>query len=189
MESVFTKIRLSELPGYARLFVGMVTFLMLAVTFWVMLIFNAEKGQLDTQNLPSYLSAEQEERIRESMPTDSASEKNGANTSDERIYGKSGKSKWRRNLGMAHTHINGQTLLFFALGALFLFTSVSAGRKKMVYLLFSGSILMHAIGLSGEGFYSIFDDLLAISGFLILMAMLYMSLMIYIDLCRKRTGS
>ena len=189
MESIFSRIKLSELPGFARLFVGMTTFLMLAVTFWVMLIFNAEKGQPDTQNLPAYLSSEQEERIREILPIDSAALNSAANDNDERTYGQSGKSKWRRNLGMAHTHINGQTLLFFALGALFLFTSVPPGRKKMVYLIFSGSILIHAIGLSGEGFYSIFDDLLAISGLLILLAMLYMSFMIYIDLCRKRADS
>lgn len=182
-------MRLSELPGYARIFVGIVTFLMLAVTFWVMLIYIAEKGQIDAQNLPTYLSSEQEQRIRESMPKDSIIEKSAVTKNDERIISQSGKSRWRSNLGMAHTHINGQTLLFFALGTLFLFTSVPAGRKKLVYLLFAGSILVHAIGLSGEGFHSIFDDLLAISGLLILLSMLYMSFSIYIDLGLKRADN
>lgn len=186
---------ISTLPGYARWFVGIVTSLMLMVTIWVMFIYIAEEGKVDTSNLPAYLSAEQEARIRgKQNPSESSelSERSDISkdiTGNTRIYDADGKSHWRRNLGMAHTHINGQTLLFFALGSLFLFTSVPPKRKRLVYLLFASAIVLHAIGLSGEGFYPIFEDILAISGLTILFMMLYMAMMIYVDLGRKRSNN
>lgn len=185
-------LHISTLPGYARWFVGIVTSLMLLVTLWVMFIYIAEKGEIDTSNLPAYLSDQQEARIKEHQAKnepDNLSERSNADndlTGNDRIYDPDGKSHWRRNLGMAHTHINGQTLLFFALGSLFLFTSVPARRKRLVFLLFASAIVLHAIGLSGEGFYPIFEDILAISGLTILLMMLYMAMMIYVDLGRSR---
>jgi hypothetical protein len=99
------------------------------------------------------------------------------------------ESRLRHNLGLAHTHVNGQTLLFFALGAVFLFTSVKPKTKKIILWLFGISILVHAVGLSGQGFYSFFDDILALSGLVMLLLIAYMALMIYVDLGRKpRTG-
>ena len=188
-------LHISTLPGYARWFVGLVTSLMLMVTLWVMFIYIAEEGRVDTSNLPAYLSAEQEARIKgnqtKNEPDDLSERSDTSNdmTGEPRIYDAEGKSHWRRNLGMAHTHINGQTLLFFALGSLFLFTSVPPKRKRLVYLLFASAIVLHAIGLSGEGFYPIFEDILAISGLTILLMMLYMAMMIYVDLGRKRSNN
>ena len=186
---------ITTLPGYARWFVGTVTTLMLLVTLWVLFIYIAEKGTIDRDNLPAYLSDEQEARIIGNQTPNETGELSETSDIDKfpanevRIYDAAGKSRWRRNLGMAHTHINGQTLLFFALGSLFLFTSVPSKRKKLVYLLFASAIMLHAIGLSGEGIYPIFEDIMAISGLTILLMMLYMSMMIFVDLGSKRSDS
>jgi len=93
------------------------------------------------------------------------------------------------NLGLAHVHINGQTLLFFALGAVFLFTSVSPRLKKTVLWLFAVVIVLHTVGLTGEGYHWVFDDMLAISGVLMLLLIAYMCLRIYVDLGRKRKAA
>lgn len=94
----------------------------------------------------------------------------------------------RHNLGLAHTHINGQTLLFFAIGLVFIFTSVKPRAKKTVLLTFAVAVLVHAVGLTGEGFHWFFDDILAISGVIILVSIIYMALMIYVDLARSATA-
>ena len=86
------------------------------------------------------------------------------------------------NLGLAHTHVNGQTLLFFAMGVLYLFSSATAKNKKLVFIIFGASIIAHAIGLTGQHFYEIFDDLLALSGLAILVLMAYMAFRIFVDL-------
>lgn len=95
----------------------------------------------------------------------------------------------KHNLGLAHVHINGQTLLFFALGAVFLFTSVSMKLKKIVLWFFAVTIVLHTVGLTGEGYHWVFDDMLAISGVLMLLLIAYMCLRIYVDLGRKRETS
>lgn len=93
----------------------------------------------------------------------------------------------RRNVGLAHTHINGQTLLFFAIGLVFLFTSAPPRTKKIVYWLFGISVFLHAVGLSGEGYHWLFDDILAISGVAIVVVIVHMALLIYVDLAKKST--
>ncbi len=96
-----------------------------------------------------------------------------------------GESRFRRNLGLAHTHINGQTLLFFALGAVFLFSSAKAKIKRMVFWIFGPAIFGHAIGLTGRGYHWFFDDLLAVCGMAILACIVYMAIIIYVDLGKK----
>ncbi|HWR81798.1 MAG TPA: hypothetical protein VN285_00695 [Candidatus Deferrimicrobium sp.] len=91
----------------------------------------------------------------------------------------------RENIGLAHTHINGQTLLFFAMGLVFLFTSVKPRTKKILYCIFGPAVVLHAIGLSGEGYHWFFDDILAISGVVIVGAIVFMALRIYVDLARS----
>jgi hypothetical protein len=98
------------------------------------------------------------------------------------------ESDLRHNVGLAHTHINGQTLLYFALGFVFLFTGAPPRTKKIVYWVFGVAILCHAIGLSGQGFHWFFDDVLAVSGVTIVVVMAYMALVIFMDLGRKRRG-
>ncbi|MEK7775600.1 MAG: hypothetical protein AAB305_06930 [Candidatus Zixiibacteriota bacterium] len=90
----------------------------------------------------------------------------------------------RENIGLAHTHINGQSLLFFALGLIFLFTSVSPKIKTAMVSTFGLAVILHNIGLSGRGFSPVFDDILAISGVLILFSIVYMALMIFAELAK-----
>jgi hypothetical protein len=98
------------------------------------------------------------------------------------------ESQLSRNLGLAHVHVNGQTLLLFAIGLVFLFSSATSGTKKVVYCAVGIAILTHAIGLSGEGFSGIFEDLVAISGVVMLALFAYMALRIYVDLGRRPSG-
>jgi hypothetical protein len=41
------------------------------------------------------------------------------------------------------------------------------------------------IGLSGEGYHWIFDDLLTLSGVVMLITIVYMALLIFVDLARN----
>ncbi len=96
-------------------------------------------------------------------------------------------SQFRHNLGLAHTHVNGQTLLFFAMGFLFLFTSVAPRMKKIVLWSFGLCILAHTVGLTGQGYCWVYDDILSISGVLLLAIIAYMAFLIFVDLGKKPT--
>lgn len=95
------------------------------------------------------------------------------------------QEKLRHNIGLAHTHINGQTLLYFVIGFLFLFTTAKESIKKTVYWIFGVAVLMHAIGLSGEGFNWYCDAMLQLSGLVLLLVMPYMCFLILIDLFKS----
>jgi hypothetical protein len=112
-----------------------------------------------------------------------------ANKSDnvEKVESNSDYKHLRHNVGLAHTHINGQTLLFFALGLVFLFTSVKPKKKKILLIIFGSAILLHVIGLSGEGFHWFYDDILALSGLTLLVIMPYICFLIFVDLLKKPT--
>jgi hypothetical protein len=92
------------------------------------------------------------------------------------------ENDYRDNVALAHTHVNGQTLLFFAIGLVFLFTSASAYVKKTVYWLFGPSVFAHAVGLTGEGYHWVFDGLVFVSGAVILIMIIVMAVIIFRDL-------
>jgi len=89
------------------------------------------------------------------------------------------------NVKLAHTHVNGQTLLFFAIGLIFLFSNASPAVKKIIYSFFGAAVLVHAVGLTGEGFGEIYEILLFFSGVVILLSIVVMAVYIFIDLRRK----
>ncbi len=161
----------------AKLFVFIVTTLMLAVCGWAVFIYTVEKGEVDQDNLPAYLT----DNATSSLAIEPAPAANEYDNDDD-----DGESRFRHNLGLAHTHVNGQTLLFFVLGAVFLFTSVNKRTKKIVLWTFGLSIVFHAVGLTGEGFHWFFDDILAVSGVVMLVVIAYICLMIYVDLGHTR---
>jgi len=99
--------------------------------------------------------------------------------------GEEHESLLSQNLGLAHVHVNGQTLLLFAMGLVFLFSSASPRIKKIVYWAGGIAVLLHAIGLSGKGFAGIFEALVAVSGVVLLALFAFMALRIYMDLGRK----
>lgn len=226
--SVFERHALSTLPPVGKLFVAIFTTLMLLVCLWAVFIFYVDKGIIDEDSVPTYLTrtmsgapAPGEQALQEDIEiitsdsdavlapiwdsTFAGSEATADSTTldirfhqaerrmaDESIQSTqeseydSHHEHLRRNVGLAHTHINGQTLLYFALGLVFLFTSTTIRIKKIVLWVFGVAIVTHAIGLSGEGFGSFFDDILAVSGVVILVVIAYMALLIYVDLGRKK---
>ena len=164
--------RIPGFPAGIKLFLGLFATLVLGVCVWAVWIYTVEKGGVDPSDLPAYMS----EEAAETATHDSLVAENPADN----------KTRLRHNLGLAHVHVNGQSLLFFALGAVYLFTSVKLRTKKIVLITFGISILVHAVGLSGEGFHWFFDDILAVSGVVMLALIAYMCLMIYVDLGRSR---
>ncbi len=96
---------------------------------------------------------------------------------------------FEHNVGLAHTHINGQTLLFFAIGLVFVFSSTARKTKKLCLWLFGVSVLAHVVGLTSEGYHWVFDDLLAVSGVIILVVIIFMAFRIFVDLGKRRQES
>jgi hypothetical protein len=170
--------QLSQLPGFAKLFVALFTCLMLLVCLWAVWLYTVEKGAIDPDNLPAYLNDNEQRELPGQIEVDRAA--HGAAESE--------RSHLRDNLGLAHTHINGQTLLFFAIGLVFLFVSVKPRIKKLVFWVFALAVVAHSIGLSGEGYHWFFDDLLAASGVVILVTIIYMALLIFVDLSKTGTA-
>ncbi len=162
-------IKLQNLPSFGKLFVGITTSLMLCVVLWSMLIFYVDQGIMEEDDKPLYLQ-DKSEQVEKSYEEHQ------------------GESQLRHNVGLAHTHINGQTLLYFVLGFIFLFTSAKEKIKKYVYWIFGIAVFTHSVGLTGQGFYSIFDDLLSLSGVTLLVIIPYMSLLIIVDLFKLPEG-
>lgn len=230
--------RLSQLPGYAKLFVAITTALMLLVVGWAMFIYYVDKGIITEDEIPDYsydaqpsdspdaeadrqqdISAIEDDPEAELAPiwdstmkgrpakvdsatlaqkfrerdSEMAAEVQQLGNRDARkdlndYYGDrmpDWQTQLRRNVGLAHTHINGQTLLFAVLGLFFLFTSVPVKTKKLVLWLFGIAIVLHAIGLSGETFSWFFDDILALSGVGMLILMAYMSFIVFVELGKR----
>jgi hypothetical protein len=218
-------IRISDLPPYGKLFVGLFTTLMLVVCLWAMVIFYLDKGLISEEGPAEYedeygvvddeglfqdveeILADSEAVLAPVWDSDVAGQQVMLD-SEEMVEGfveyeaeeameqaesedwcqENGWDHLRHNVGLAHTHINGQTFLFFALGFVFLFTSVKPRVKKITLGVFSVGVLVHAIGLTGEGFHWFFDGILAVSGVVILASIIYMALVIYMDLGRKQAA-
>ncbi len=211
-------IRLSNLPPYAKVFVGVFTTLMLLVCAWAVTIFYIEKGAVSEEDLSAFKSygkfpeaeqepAEEAELYAEDssavlppiwdsdfagreVPVDSLTKSEYLRQRYLKMMAERNKENdqqpnFRENIGLAHTHINGQTLLFFAMGVVFLFSSVKLRIKKIIYWIFGISIVFHAIGLTGEGYHWFFDDILVISGLAILAVIVYMAMRIYVDLFKS----
>jgi len=175
---MFENIRIANLPPYAKLFVGLFTTLMLCVCGWAMTILYVEKGMVSESQVPAYVK-------QPYGPADTTIVKDKQPEPRQEQNPPSNLRRLKRNIRLAHTHINGQTLLFFAMGSVFLFTSVKPKVKKLVFWVFAISVVVHNIGLTGENFHWVFEDMIAVSGILILTSIAYMALMIYIDLGRK----
>jgi hypothetical protein len=185
--------QLRNLSQTSKLFVALFTALMLCVVFWASWLYMTAKGEVD----PEAAAILNHERYGFEDDT-LAPVFDSLFTAMDNIYGNDEAidmrqsdevSQLRYNLGLAHTHINGQTLLFFAFGLIFLGTSIAESRKRLVLILFAAAVLIHNIGLSWMGFSSLFDDILAISGVMILLAILYMALVIFMDLMKTAKES
>ncbi|HEX2897571.1 MAG TPA: hypothetical protein VHP63_05930 [candidate division Zixibacteria bacterium] len=171
-------IRLQNLPSYAKLFIALFTTLMLCVCAWAILILYVEKGMVAPSQIPPYVvepyGQKDTTKVQEQMPEQKPEE------TPEQAH-----RRLKRNVKLAHTHINGQTLLFFSMGLIFLFTSAKPKTKRIVYWIFAVSVVVHNIGLTGENFHPLYEDMLIVSGILILASITYMAFIVYADLLKK----
>jgi hypothetical protein len=174
---MFENIRISNLPAYAKLFIALFTTLMLCVCAWAMLILYVEKGMVSQEQIPPYV-------IEPYGQKDTTKVQDEKRTQEE-LTPEQKQRRLKRNVKLAHTHINGQTLLFFAMGLVFLFTSAKPKTKKLIYWIFAPSVLIHNIGLTGENFHWLYDEMVNVSGVLILVSIAYMAFTIYADLLKK----
>lgn len=175
---MFETLRIQNLPSYAKLFVGLFTTLMLCVCAWAMLILYVEKGMVSTQQVPPYVTEPYGQKDTSRIQDQSPKQK-------QELTPEQKQRRLKHNVKLAHTHINGQTLLFFATGLVFLFTSIKPKIKKTVFWIFAVSVVVHNIGLTGENYHWIFEELIMASGILILTSIAYMAFMIYADLLKK----
>lgn len=171
VNSFMEQARLQNLPSYAKLFVALFTTLMLCVCLWAMLILYVQQGMIEAGTLPDYLKQETSTEVQRD---------------NQKSEQRSSVEQFEHNVKLGHTHINGQTLLFFAMGLVFLFTSIKPKVKKLVLWTFGGSVLVHAIGLTGQNYHWFFDDILALSGVSILVTISFMAFMVFADLAKKR---
>jgi len=178
---MFEELSISNLPPYSKLFVGLFTTLMLAVCAWTILILYVQEGMISEEEVPAYVT----EPYGETESTDDSENKTETGEAENGLSPK----QFEHNLKLAHTHINGQTLLFFAIGLVFLFTSVKPKIKVVTLWIFGVSVFVHAFGLAGQHFHWFYDDILALSGFLILGSIAYMSFVIYVNLLEKPADS
>ena len=181
--------QLRNLTQTAKLFVGLFTALMLCVVFWASWLYMTAKGEVDPE-AAAILNHErygfEDDSLAPVFDSLFSAMDNVYSTDESLDMEPAGYvNPLEENLRLAHTHINGQTLLFFALGLIFLGTSVADARKRFVLILFSAAILVHNIGLSGMGFHVLYDDILSISGVIVLVTILYMALVIFMDLLKK----
>jgi len=215
------KMRIPNLPPYAKLFVGIFTTLMVLVCVWAVAIYTVEEGLEEEEDPIGYFTGEESSVGVQAQRSDSdqTTEDTAAVLApvwDSALAGREipidslkssdtllqrlievlsegreeeeHESHLRKNIGLAHTHINGQTLLFFAMGLVFLFTTATPRNKKISLWIFGIAVALHAVGLSGEGYHWFFDDILTLCGVAILTVILYMALRIYVDLGKTGTG-
>jgi hypothetical protein len=171
-------LQIQNLPSYAKVFVGLFTTLMLCVCAWAVLILYVEKGMVGESEVPGYVT-------QPYGSADSAKVEKQKQEPKPELTPQQRQRRLKHNVKLAHTHINGQTLLFFAIGLVFLFTSVKPKSKKILFWIFAVSVVVHNIGLTGEHYHWLYDEMLAVSGVLILASIAFMALMIYMDLLKK----
>jgi hypothetical protein len=204
---------LSSFPQIAKLFIGLFTTLVLCVCLWAVWIYTVGKGEGNEELAVANLTAQDEidaiaadseavlapiwdlGHAGQGIPLDSGEIDTMEESADlvegydgvgnDQEYSEEAESQLRHNLGLAHVQVSEQTLLFFALGAVFLFTSVTLWLKKLVLWAFAAMILAHAVGLSGSGYHWIFAVMQTLSGVILLALIAYMCLMIYADLGRS----
>ena len=164
---------LTRFPPIAKLFIFMFTTLIVLVCLWAVWIYTMDRGKSVRAPLTE-------------CPTDVSGPPRRTGAGDLTGTAAESRMELNKNLARAQAHINGQILLFFALGAVFLFTSAGLKVKKVVLWLFGICIVAHTVGQSGAGFHASFDYVLFASGVVLLVLTGYMCFMIYADLGRKR---
>lgn len=92
------------------------------------------------------------------------------------------------NFKLGHTHLNGQSLIYFSLIVLFLMTTASEKSKILWGLLLAFSVVLHTFGL----FFmhkDAFAMILRISGGLLALSVTVMSLYIFVDTIKRPSST
>lgn len=192
---MFNDFNLTKLPPYGKLFVGLFTFLMLAVFLWATTLATVESGIFGHQESEEYdYQADMETILSDDQAvtapdwSDSGEQEPIDESNAEEFTEPGEESAWETfedNLKLSHVHLNGHTALFFGLGAIFLFSTVSPRAKKLSLWIFGVAIFLHAVGLAGLDSCTYGKILSYIGGIPLLSMILFMSLRIFADLRRK----
>lgn len=92
------------------------------------------------------------------------------------------------NFKLGHTHLNGQSLIYFSLIVLFLMSSASEKSKVLWGILLAFSVILHTFGL----FFmhkDLFALMLRVSGGLLSLAVTVMCLYIFVDTIKSPKAS
>jgi hypothetical protein len=195
-----TDFNLTKLPPDGKIFVGLFTFLMLAVFLWAGTLAVIESGifgsdEEEQSALEQYdYQTDMETIMADSMAVTAPDWSQGGqeepiNEEDLNKFNGGGESAWdifEENLKLSHVHLNGHTALYFALGVVFFFSTASPKTKTIVYWIFGVSIFLHAAGLAGLdscifGVIAVYVGAIPLLG-----SILYMSLRIFGDLGKKK---
>jgi len=200
---------LSSFPSTAKMFVGLFTTLIVLICIWSLWSASLNSESSDDHNAASDLRPGDEiaaiasdtgtvlapiwdtNHAGKPAPLDSARIDSMESVADltegydgvgDNEYDGAAESRLNHNIGVAQLQVSGQTFLFFALGGIFLFTSVKPRIKKIVLWLLAVSVVGCTAGLTGLGYHRLFHDVLAASSILMLVITVYMCVMIYMDL-------
>ncbi len=200
---------LSSFPSTAKLFVGLFTTLVMLMSFWGVWDATTDSELPDENGAISDLrpadeidaiASDSETALAPIWDTNHAGEPAPLNSSridsmqsvadltegydgvGDNEYDGAVENRLSHNIRVAQLHVSGRMILFFALGAIFLFTSVKPLIKKIAFWLFAVSVVGCGTGLVGMGHHRLFYDVLVVSDLLMLAIVCYMCATIYVDL-------
>ncbi len=184
--------RLSQLPPYAKFAVAIYMFLIACVLVIAMILGAYHGGFIGSSK--SKENNDSVEQVTEAGDSEYDDEESGDDSDGIEVIGAEGDTKpsnviqtpWFQydNFKLGHAHINGQSLVFFTVVLLFVFTGASSGSKKLWSLILALSIIIHTLGL----FYQHkppFDIILRVSGTLFAVATAVMGFFIIKDIAKK----
>ena len=201
---------LPKLPPYGKLFVSLFCILILMIVVWMTVLglmeakiigapeFDEESAieeydaQADIQTIalddqavtpPDWSDSGEQEPI-ESEDIDEY-EEFAEEQFDEEDYALTFWEKFKENMEWSMGHLSTQTILFFALGFLFVLTTYSAGVKKLFLWLLGIFSIVHAFGIAGFDFCWPATVFTWIGGPLLLIIMFIMALMILLNVRQK----
>jgi len=201
---MFDNFRLNQLPPVGRLFVGMFAVLAMVIMIWMALSGLMNAGIIGAavpidEAIEAVDEAEVEAEIESIMADDEAvtapdwtdsGQQEAITPEDEEIFEEYAEedSFWAdfyENTTHATEHAVSFGFLFFALGALFVFTGVSAGIKKLFLWLTGILIFLDIIGRSGMGFCWPANFLVYFCGPIILVLFFIMAIIVLRSLGQK----
>ncbi|MEW5924838.1 MAG: hypothetical protein AB1746_12715 [Candidatus Zixiibacteriota bacterium] len=200
---------LTKLPPYGKLFVTLFCILVLFIVVWMTILgmmearligdfsneeqaFEEYDAQADLNTIElddKAVTAPDWSDSGEQEPIDSETlddyEEYAEDQVDEDEEALTFWEKFKENMEWAIEHLSTQTMIFFGLGLLFIFTTYSAGVKKFFLWFPALLIFLHALGISGYDFCWPAKFFIWVCGPLLLITLFIMSLMILTNVRKK----